>query len=73
MAAEKITDWIAVGAVISPAWIPLLETVSQYAALSLPILGVIWLANQIIFKVREGRGKQSRPICTKLDGWPVPP
>jgi hypothetical protein len=57
MTTEKITHWIAAGAVISPAWLPLIETASQYAALLLPILGVIWLGVQIFFKVREGRGK----------------
>ena len=55
MPTEKTTNIVAAGAVASPAWLPVLELVSEYAALLLPILGVIWLAVQIIFKFRENK------------------
>lgn len=55
MTTEKITTWVAAGAVVSPAWLPSLQATSQVAALLLPIFGVIWLAVQIYFKVREYR------------------
>ena len=50
---EKTTTWLAAGAVASPAWLPSLKSVSEIAGYLLPILGVIWLAVQIGFKVRE--------------------
>ena len=59
MTTEKITTWVAAGAVVSPAWLPSLQAMSQIAALLLPILGVIWLAVQIYFKVREHRRGKS--------------
>lgn len=55
MTTDKITTWIAAGAIASPAWLPSLQTISQIAALLLPILGVVWLAVQIVFNVREHR------------------
>lgn len=55
MTTEKITNWLAAGAIASPAWLPSLQDISQVAALLLPILGVIWLALQIFLKIREGR------------------
>ncbi len=55
MTTEKITNWLAAGAIASPAWLPSLQATSQVAALLLPILGVIWLAIQIFFKIRERR------------------
>jgi len=51
--SEKATTWLAASAVVSPAWLPPLESMSEIAGDLLPILGVIWLAVQIGFKVRE--------------------
>ena len=44
---EKISNYVAAGAVLSPAWLPTLAEVSSTAALLLPILGVIWLLVQM--------------------------
>lgn len=57
MTSEQLTNGAAVAAVISPAWLPYLQTVSTVAALMLPIFGVFWLMVQIsvrIFTVRRG-------------------
>lgn len=43
-----LTNGLAVGAVVSPVWLPLLQSVSNVAAIMMPILGVIWLGTQII-------------------------
>ncbi|WP_167498776.1 hypothetical protein [Mesorhizobium sp. M2D.F.Ca.ET.223.01.1.1] len=51
MTIEKVTNVIAAGAAVSPWWMPSLASVSQTAALLLPILGVVWLAVQIYWKV----------------------
>jgi len=50
---ELITTAGAVGAIGSPWWLPWLQTVSEFAAIIAPILGVIWLLVQITFKLRE--------------------
>lgn len=50
---EKVTTYLAAGAVVSPAWLPILRDVSNVAGLLLPILGVIWLVVQISSKIRE--------------------
>lgn len=44
---KVVTDVGAVAAITSPYWLPTLHTVSEVAALVVPILGVIWLAIQI--------------------------
>lgn len=54
---EIITNIGAVGAVATPWWLPHLSTVSEIAALIAPILGVIWLAVQIVIKLRDYRQK----------------
>lgn len=51
MIAERITHTVAVGAVSSPFWLPDLATVSNYAAMMLPILGCGWLVVQILLKI----------------------
>lgn len=50
---EKATNTIAAGAIVSPAWLPSLSTVSDYAANLLPVLGCTWLLVQIVMKFRE--------------------
>jgi len=49
---EFSTDLTAAAAVGSPIWLPWLHTVSDTAALMLPILGGTWLAVQIYIKIR---------------------
>lgn len=47
MTVDHVTNTAALGAVGSPWWLPSLQTVSDSAALVLPILGVTWLLVQI--------------------------
>ncbi len=42
---------VASAAVASPVWLPSLQTVSETAALLLPVVGIIWLLIQIGFFV----------------------
>ena len=44
---DHSTTAIAAVAVSSPFWLPGLKTVSEVAALLLPILGAVWLVVQI--------------------------
>lgn len=44
---DRVTDGVAVTAVASPVWLPALQSVSDLAALVVPILGAIWLFVQI--------------------------
>lgn len=53
MTTENTTNAIAAAAVASPWWLPTFADVSHGAALLLPVLGVVWLAVQIIFKITE--------------------
>jgi hypothetical protein len=52
---HTVTTPVAVAAATSPAWLPALQGVSEYAAALLPILGVLWLAVQITVKIIEAR------------------
>lgn len=55
------TAVVATTAVSSPLWLDKVQTVSDWAEWSLPILGAIWLVVQIVYKVREyhrGNGKR---------------
>ena len=52
MTIEKATNIIATGAVASPVWMPGLRLVSEFAALLLPIAGLLWLSVQIYMKIR---------------------
>ena len=45
---NNATNASAVAAVASPWWLPLLKSTSEYAAFILPIMGVIWLAIQMV-------------------------
>jgi len=49
---DKANAFIASGAILSPAWLPLLTNVSEVAALLLPVAGLVWLIVQIYSKVR---------------------
>lgn len=46
-ALDAVKAAVAPAAVASPLWLPVLQSVSQGAALILPILGVIWLVVQM--------------------------
>jgi hypothetical protein len=50
---DTFTNGGAVAAMGSPWWLPSLQSVSDTAALMLPILGVLWLLVQIGLKVRS--------------------
>jgi hypothetical protein len=50
---EIVTDTGAVAAIVSPWWLPALHSVSDVAALILPILGVLWLCLQIVVKLHQ--------------------
>lgn len=52
---DRVTYTVAAGAVFSPWWMPSLSALSEAAALLLPILGVVWLAVQIIVKIMDRR------------------
>jgi hypothetical protein len=46
--SDRVTDGVAVAAVTSPIWASMLQNVSEFAGLIVPILGAIWLLVQII-------------------------
>ncbi len=50
---ETITNATAGAAVVSPFWLPSLQSVSEIASVLLPILGAAWLVVQIAAKVIE--------------------
>ena len=43
----KVTNGVALGGLASPAWLPSLESVSQFAGLMVPLLSAAWLLYQI--------------------------
>ena len=57
-ASDAMTGGVAVAAVISPAWLPMLTDISTYAALFMPIFGVCWLVVQIYAKIKEIQSKK---------------
>ena len=52
MTLDNATSGIATAAVFSPWWLPSIADVSAGAQIALPILGCIWLAVQIVHKLR---------------------
>lgn len=58
MTIEGITNKAAGAAIFSPFWLPSLQTVSETAALLLPIFGVTWFAVQIVTKIVETRRRR---------------
>jgi len=44
---------VAAAAVVSPFWLPWLQTASEVAAIAAPILGVVWLVVQIWAKIYD--------------------
>ena len=49
---DKISYIVSAGAITSVGWLPTLEEISSIAALLLPIIGIIWLIVQIIYKIK---------------------
>lgn len=47
------TNVIAVGAVVSPFWLPYLQTGSDIATMLLPIAGLAWLVIQMVAFLRK--------------------
>lgn len=45
---ERTSNGVAYGAIMSPVWLPYIQTLSDTAALALPILGAAWLIIQMI-------------------------
>lgn len=52
---DTLTTATAGAAVVSPFWLPWLQTVSEMASITLPILGAVWLVVQIAAKIIEVR------------------
>lgn len=52
---NDLTTATAGAAVVSPFWLPSLQSMSEIASIALPILGAIWLVVQIAAKVIEVR------------------
>lgn len=55
MTVEGATKATAIAAVVSPWWLPPLHTISEVAALALPIMGVLWLCVQIVIAIYRAR------------------
>lgn len=51
--AEAITNVTAGAAIVSPWWLPTITFAADASTFLLPVLGVVWLAVQIIAKVRS--------------------
>lgn len=52
-AQEKITNWLAAGAVLSPGWLPTLEQASAWAAFILSLMGIVWFAVQLVHRIKH--------------------
>jgi len=50
---DNTTAGVAISAVASPVWLPMLHSLSDGAAIIAPILGTVWLVVQIIGKAKE--------------------
>lgn len=58
MTNETANKGLAIAAVASPWWLPVLQHVSEVATFVLPILGVFWIILQAtiaIYKFRRGK------------------
>lgn len=55
---DNTTTAVAGAAVITPFWLPWLQTASELAAVIAPILGVIWLVVQIWAKIHDTMNKK---------------
>lgn len=57
MTNETANKGLAIAAIASPWWLPVLQKVSEVATFALPILGVLWIVLQAsiaIAKYRRG-------------------
>lgn len=50
---ELVTDGIAVAAIASPWWLSPLQSIHDWAAWALPILGAAWLMLQVFTHIRK--------------------
>ena len=55
---DNVTNAAAAGAIVSPIWLPWLQTASELAAVIAPILGVVWLVVQIWAKIKTTLDKK---------------
>lgn len=51
MTVETANKGVTIAALSSPWWLPWVQSLSEIAALILPILGALWLAVQIGVKI----------------------
>lgn len=51
MIQERITNAVAASAVISPWWLPSLQQLNDGLPIAVGILGAVWLAIQIIWRI----------------------
>lgn len=54
---EIVTDGVAVAAIASPWWLPMLQAVHDWAVWLLPVMGVAWLALQAFTHIRRNYWK----------------
>ena len=59
MTSDEATNTVAGAAITSPWWLPVLEQVSEIAALFLPIAGLAWLLIRVGFAALD-RWKATR-------------
>jgi thiosulfate reductase cytochrome b subunit len=50
---ELATDAVAVAAIASPWWLPVLQAIHDWAAWVLPVAGVAWLLLQAFTHIRS--------------------
>jgi hypothetical protein len=58
MTLETANKGVILAAVSSPWWLPVLQKVSEYSAMALPVAGLLWIILQAgiaIYKFRRGK------------------
>lgn len=53
LGAHKVNNSVAAGLMTAPLWITYLQSVSEVAALFLPILGALWFIIQMYFYIKN--------------------
>jgi hypothetical protein len=56
---DLATDGVAVAAIVSPWWLPILQQVHDWAVFLLPVAGFLWLALQAFTHIRNNYWKKS--------------
>lgn len=52
LAHFKIMTWpVSLMAIVTPWWLPVLQKVSEYSAILLPVAGLTWLGLQMTFAI----------------------